>query len=575
MDWELLAQMLALLITAFALGVVAESFRLSALVGYLLAGTLIGPGGLALFEGREQVEVIAELGVALLLFTIGLEFSIGELRRLGTRILVAGILQIAVTLGVGAGISLLIGVDVRASLVIGSMVALSSTACVLRLLASRQELDSLHGRSALGILLCQDVAVVPLVLLVGVLGSEGAGFAPVWELFRTLGLVVLLSAAFLVLFRFVVPWLLRRTIILRNRELPILLAIVTGLGSTWLAHEIKVSPAMGAFLAGVLLAESPFATQVRADVGSLRTLLTTLFFSSIGLLGDPAWVLANLPAVLAVLAAFVVGKAVIIAIILHLLGTPTRHGVAAAVSLAQVGEFSFVLATIARDQRLLSDQTFQLVLSATIMSLFLAPLLIMQALPIGEVVQRRLGGRGGSAAPSGSEEGEGQASASVVLIGYGPAGEAVGEAVMGRSSRVTVVDLNPVAAAEARQRGFSALVGDASHHDVLDHMHAAPGSLYVITIPDPIAARSIIRLIRLRDPAARIIVRARYHIYVLELQFAGADEVFDEELEIGQRMGHAVQAALPHDRSANEVSGWFNWQVDRDDEPIEYEDLRG
>ncbi|MHC4448263.1 MAG: cation:proton antiporter domain-containing protein, partial [Planctomycetota bacterium] len=345
--WGALLDLLILLVAALALGALCERLRQSAILGYLLAGTLLGPHALNVISEGQEVKVLAEMGVALLLFTIGLEFSWRRLRRMGATALGGGTLQIVLTALPAVAVATLLRLDVRAAIAIGVIVALSSTACVMRVLLARAELDSIHGRHALGILLLQDLAVVPLVVLVTVLGGVGTSGEAVWALVKMVGVAVALVAAFYVLFNHVVPRVFGMQTMQRNRELPILLAIVTGLGSAWAAHELGSSPAVGAFVAGLLLGGSPFAAQIRADIASLRTVLMTLFFSAIGMLGDLQWIAQHWMAVAGLVAAIVLGKSAVVWVVLRSFRQTHRHALHTGLCLAQVGEFSFVLAVVA------------------------------------------------------------------------------------------------------------------------------------------------------------------------------------------------------------------------------------
>ncbi|MHC4219127.1 MAG: cation:proton antiporter domain-containing protein, partial [Planctomycetota bacterium] len=334
--WGTLFDLLILLGAALLLGGLCERLRQNAIVGYLLAGMLLGPNTFNVISSGQQVRALAELGVALLLFTIGLEFSRRQLRRMRAVALGGGALQVILTATVAAAGAMWYGLSPRTAVAVGSIIALSSTACVVRVLVARAELDSVHGRYALGILLVQDLAVVPLVILVTVLGRSGSSWQMAEMLLRTVGLALVLVIGFFVLFNFVVPRLLGTQSMQQNRELPVLLAVVVGLGSAWAAHGIGTSPAVGAFVAGLLLAETPFARQIRSDIASLRTLLMTLFFSSIGMLGDPAWVAGNWAALTAVVAAIVVGKPLVIWLLLRAFGQTHRHGLSTGLCLGQV-----------------------------------------------------------------------------------------------------------------------------------------------------------------------------------------------------------------------------------------------
>ena len=326
----------------------------------------------------------------MLLFAIGLEFSFRRLKRLGRVALLGGSLQVAATLIVAAIVATAFGLPPRAAIAVGAMIALSSTACVLRVLMDRKAIESIYGRNALGILLLQDVAVIPLMLLLITMGGEGTGVDALWVLGRTVLLGGVLVGGFLLIVNVIVPRLLDIEHWARNRELPILLAIIVALGSATAAHAVALPPAVGAFVAGVLLGGSLFATQIRADVGSLRTLLVTLFFASIGMLGDPRWVLGNWHVVAAVVLMILVGKTLIIWAIVRLLGF--RHGLALATGLclAQVGEFSFVLAEMARSPvPLIDPDVFKLIVSATLVTLFVTPFLVAAAPRAADAIESR------------------------------------------------------------------------------------------------------------------------------------------------------------------------------------------
>jgi len=542
--WSGLFDILILLGTALVFGVVCERLRQSPILGYLAAGTLLGPNALQAVSSAKEVSYLAELGVALLLFTIGLEFSWSRLKSLGGAALGGGAAQVAVTLGVAAGVAAAFGLGWQTSVALGAIVALSSTACVLRVLISRAELESVHGRHALGILLMQDIALVPLVLLVTAIGGGGSLGQMGLDIFKTLAWAAVLILVMYILFNRVMPRVMDLPALQRNRDFPILLTTVTGLGSAWGAHQFGLSPALGAFVAGMLLAESPFATQIRADIASLRTLLVTLFFSAIGMLGDPVWFVQNLPLVLAAVATIVVGKAILIWMILHRFGLSHTNALATGICLGQAGEFSFVLAEVGRGT-VISEGLFALVISATITTLFLSPYLVALAPRISLTCVKTLSKIGLLAAPtSQAVKAQEERENHYIIIGFGPAGEAVAQKVQGSSKCVTVIDLNPSSQARANQLGYIGHIGDAMHADVLEHAGIASASAVVVTIPDPAAARSIVALIRSIAPEVHIIARARYHRFLSELQQGGAHEVVDEERLVGMRLAAQLRRRM-------------------------------
>jgi len=550
--WDVLFDILVLLGSALVLGVLCERLRQSPILGYLAAGTLLGPHAMQVVSSADEVSQLAELGVALLLFTIGLEFSWPRLKKLGAAALGGGTGQVLITMGIGAGVALGFGVSWKTAVAIGAIVALSSTAVVLRLLISRAEIESAHGRHALGILLMQDVAVVPLVLLVTVIGGEGSaqevGTDVLLAVAGAAGLVVVLY----VLLNKVAPKVMGLGALQQNRDLPILLAIVIGLGSAWGSHKLGLSPALGAFVAGMILAESPFATQIRADIGSIRTLLVTLFFSSIGMLGDPAWFVSHLPEVLGLVGAIVVGKSVVIWIVLRVFGLTNRNALAAGICLGQVGEFSFVLAAVARGT-VISEEVFTLIISTTIVTLFLTPYLVAWGPRVAGFVVGSLE-RAGVLKPGsvGGDDDLSLSSGGLIVVGFGPAGEAVGTTLEGYGDRVSVIDLNPASIRMAQRLGFTGHIGNAAQAEVLEHAGIAHAIAVVVTVPDPAAAREIVELARTLSPDVHVIARARYHRYFTDLQHGGADEVVDEERIVGAILASRMRAQIRKADSAAE-----------------------
>lgn len=541
--WHTILDILVLLSGALVLGLLCERFRQSSILGYLAAGTLLGPNAIGLVSDGEQVGHLAELGVALLLFTIGLEFSWPRLKRLGVAALGGGAAQILVTMAVGFACAKVLGLAVNTSVVIGAIVSLSSTACVLRLLIARAEIESVHGRYALGILLMQDIAVVPLFLLVTVLGGEGSISEVGLGMLKALALAGLLVVVLLILLNKIAPMVLGLEALRKNRDLPILLAFVVGIGAAWASHELGLSPALGAFVAGMILAESPFATQIRSDVASIKTLLVTLFFASIGMLGDPVWFVEHVGAVMALVGAIVVGKAVIIWGVLKAFGVASRAALASGICLAQVGEFSFVLAAGAVAGGLIDDEAFTLIVSATIVSLFVTPYLVMLAPTISPAVHRmlRLGVHPRDHDDSVSDD---DTRKHVVIVGFGPAGQAIGRAASKLELRVDVVDMNHGMISRARSMGLNAHVADASHADVLEHLGIHHADIAIVTIPDPLAAKVVIKQIISCAPGVHLIARGRYHMYAQELHDAGAHEVLDEEQLVGARLAARLRRRL-------------------------------
>lgn len=548
--WSVLLQVVILLGAALLFGVLFERLKQSAILGYLLAGTLLGPNALNVVHAESGVPIVAELGVSLLLFTIGLEFSLKRLLRLGSIAGGGGSAQVGLTLLMGALVALLAGLHMSTAVAVGAVVALSSTACVLRILNDRSELDSIHGRASLGILLLQDVAVVPLVLLVTMLAGAGGPLSMVVGLGKAIGLILVLVAAFWWISNQFLPRLLKAVNLTRDRELLILLAVVLALGSACAAHSLKLSPALGAFIAGIMLAESPYATQVRADVSALRALFVTLFFASVGMLGDPGWIAENIPMVGGIVLLVLLGKGLLVTLVARCFRIPLAHAIATGITLSQIGEFGVVIAGIGQSGGLIEESLLKLLVSATLISLFLTPFLVRIALPVGEKLAGLLHPNSASNTEKSRTE---EAKASnltnhVIVVGFGPAGVQAGEELLRSSINALVIDLRPPNIELARSMGLEAAIGDATNPEVLIHHGVANAKSVVISIPDHKSIVRIVQAVRHLAPDVHIVARSRYHAFSSDLEQAGATVVVNEELQVGRRLAAALRALLGTNR---------------------------
>lgn len=533
--WTVTADVVVLFAVALLLGVLLERLGQSALVGYLLAGLLLGPGGLNVIEDETVIRALAELGVALLLFAIGLEFSWRRVRALGRVAFLGGAIQMVLTAALVAAVCVALGSSFRTALALGLIVAPSSTACVLRVLQQRAELDAVHGRCALGILLFQDMALVPLVLAMTLLGG-GTRDAPVLrQLASGLALGVALIALLYLVTTYVLPRLISAAAVSKNRELPLLLAITTCLASAWGAHALHLSPAIGAFVAGMLLAESPYATWIRADVSALRTVFVTLFFASIGMIDDLAWIKPHWYWLAGGVPAVVFGKALIAWLAAALSRVPIGYALAAGLCLAQTGEFSFLLAALAQQHELLRNDAFQIVVATTVLTLLATPFLIRVAPRAAQWV-------GGRAAPDSARADEGRLSDHVIVVGYGPAGKSVHEAVAA-SVPTAIVDLNPRAMPPTQDAPHHFVAGDATQDVVLRHLNVELARAMVITLPDHATALRVARLARQLCPTIQIFLRARYHRHAASLR-EYATYIADEEVLTGRELAKQVCTAL-------------------------------
>lgn len=544
--WTPIADIVVLLAVALLLGIVFERLKQNALIGYLFCGVLLGPAGVGWVQGAEEIHGLAELGVALLLFTIGLEFSLKRLRELGTVATVGGALQVVLTGASAALISVWLGLPVAESVAVGAAISVSSTAVVMRVLLDRTELDSLHGRNALGILLLQDLAVVPLVLLITVMGAGAGDWTSLWRMGLKVGAGVVLIAGIYIVGKRLYPYLLRFASAQSNRDLPVILGVAVCLSTTYASHAVGLSPILGAFVGGMLVAESPFAEQVRADIGPLRAVFVTLFFASAGMLavipaGESLLKLAGLTAAILVLKVLIVGG------VTRLFRQPMRVALATGLTLSQIGEFSFVLLAVGFREAVVSEETFRLLQSASVATLLLTPYLIAAASHVGRVTAAisERARRNGKTSTLQTEAG-GRGGDRIIVVGYGPAGQHVVKQLLKARLPFLVIDLNP-GAVESHRSAIPIEFGDATQSEILHHVGLRLARALIITVPDPQAAQLIIRQAKLTAPKVVVFARARYHIYAARLAEAGADHVVDEEDLVGDKLGAEFFQAVSHE----------------------------
>jgi CPA2 family monovalent cation:H+ antiporter-2 len=506
-----------------------------------------GPGSIHAVSSEHQIEAIAELGVALLLFSLGLEFSIERLKKLGAKPLWGGVVQVVATVLLAFCGAKFFGFATNESIAFGAMVALSSTAVVLRILMERGEIEMPHGRNSLGVLLTQDIAVVPLALLVTVLGGNGTTTEILWSTGKLLLMAGGLVVGLFVMTRVAVLALGSLTLH-RNRELTVIFAVVTGLGSAWASHTVGISPALGAFVAGMLLGSSPFATQIRADISPLRVVLLTLFFGAAGMVANPVWILENWDTVALVVLALTLGKLLIVWLTFLMLGQTNRVAAATGLSLAQVGEFAFVLGSIGRSSGVVSSELYALVVSCAIVSFFLSAFLVPLAPRFGNAVARLIRSSDKSEMIAAGEEDP----PDVVVVGFGPAGQIAASSLVDKGLKASVVELNQSGIRRAQELGLHAELGDATQTEVLEHARISDAKAVIITIPHYESAMAILDHVRRKAPHVHVIVRSRYEINSNNFVAAGAHVVTGDEQQVGLSL-------------ADHLGRWLAARCDKDD----------
>ena len=537
--WFVIVELVMLLGGAFLLGALAQRLGQSPILGYLLAGTLVGP----LLFNTAAVSQASELGVALLLFSIGLEFSFKQLMKMGRMAFGGGTLQVVLTMLV-VTLVMYFMVGLPRALTLGAILALSSTTIVLRLLVDRMEIDSVKGRACLAILLLQDIAIVPLVLMVSFFTPATAEINMGLHILKVILSAIGLTGVLYLLLYHLAPILLSEAKLFANRELTVLLSIAVGLGAAWTAHKLHISPALGAFVAGMLLGESPFATQIRADIGSMRIIMVTLFFASVGMQAKPMWFVTHLPWIALVSILVLMLKTGIIFIVARLFSLDNRQALATGITLSQVGEFSFVLAATAASGGLLTTDTVDLLISVIIVLMLITPYLISHADTLTERFLALISHRKPQTKVSSASTSLPEAFNQILVVGLGPAGRQVVQTLVSNRLEPVLVDINPNSREYARQHNLRLHLGDASHEEVLVHAGLTGVCMVVVTVPDPQAAARIVTMIRRLRPQIPIAVRCRYNRHMEDLEKAGADIVVDEEVTMGDMLSRQIIAYL-------------------------------
>ncbi|HYE14884.1 MAG TPA: cation:proton antiporter, partial [Pyrinomonadaceae bacterium] len=529
-DLPLLGDLLLILLASVPMAFAFHRLRLPTIVGFMITGVVIGPYGLRLIRDAHAIEALAEIGVVLLLFTIGLEFSLRRIVEMRRLVLAGGGMQVVITTLLVTAAAYLWGRPLSQALFFGFLFALSSTAIVLKSYIDRAEVDAPHGRAGVGILLFQDLSIVVMMLLVPVLGGrEGASAS---RLALTLGAALAAVAVIILAARKAVPSLLYQIVRLRSPDLFIIFVVLMSLGTAWLTSQFGLSLALGAFIAGMVLSESEYSHQIVADILPFRDVFNSIFFVSIGMLLSLSALWADLPTVLAWVAALVAGKAAVVLAVVRLLGYSLRVSTMAALGLAQVGEFSFILARAGLPQGLLTEADYQRFLAASILSMIATPFLIKAAPRLGYAVQNFFS-PGSVLEPSVADFRPEEAGlrGHVVIVGYGLNGNNLARVLRKVGVPYVILELNAEAVREAGARGEQIVYGDATRREVLHYAGVERARILVIAISDPVATRHTASLVRQMNPDIHIIVRTRYMSELQDLRALGADDVIPEEFE--------------------------------------------
>lgn len=537
MEIPLLADLVIILGLAVLVILAFQRLNLPNILGFLLSGAIAGPYGLSLVQASHEVDILAEIGVILLLFVIGLQFSLKSLAAIKRAVFIGGGLQVLITIGVVALLAIGFGYETGEAIFLGFLFSLSSTAIVLKLLQERGELTAPHGKFALAILIFQDIIVVPMILFTPIIAGESKN---VWISILTLGLkglglilVVILSA------RYVVPRLLYQVAKTKSKELFILTIVVICFAVAWLTSSFGLSLPLGAFMAGLIISESDYSHQATANVLPFREIFTSIFFVSIGMLLDLGFLFQNLPLILVFTIFTIVIKGIICTVAALILKYPPRTFILVGLSLFQVGEFAFILSKTGIEYDLIAMETYQYFLSISILTMAATPFLIkfgdritsalLDTSLTGSFFKRLFRNVHTVSTPKSSKEEE--LKDHIIIIGYGVNGRNVAKAAQNSNIPYSIIELNAETVREEKRKGEPIVYGDAIHDEILHSVNLHKARVIVVAISDPSATKKIILNIRESNKHVYIIVRTRFLNEIDENLRLGADEVIPEEFE--------------------------------------------
>jgi CPA2 family monovalent cation:H+ antiporter-2 len=522
----------------FSLSVVViylcNQVKIPVIVGFLFTGILVGPKGLGLIHAVHEVEILSEIGVILLLFTIGIEFSLSDLLKIKRSVLLGGSLQVGLSILVTWILCFGAGLAWNVSVFIGFLISLSSTAIVLQLLQQRSEIESPHGRNALAILIFQDIIVVLMMLVTPMLAGKSNNITQeISFLILKTGFVI---AFVIVGARYIVPFILYRVTLIRSHQLFLVTVITICIAITWMTNWLGLSPALGAFLAGLIISESEYSHQALGEVHSFRDIFTSFFFISVGMLLDVHFFANNI--LINILLAFsvVTIKLLVVMIAILLLGYPLRIAILVGFSLCQIGEFSFILSKYGIQNGLLSETITTYFLSVSILTMAATPFLIMVSQTIADIIQKRplpktlKSGLFPSLLPS-LESSQTKPQNHLIIVGFGVNGRNVAHAARISDIPYQIIEMNPITVRTERTNGEPIVYGDSTHESILHHVNIEQARVLVVAVSDASSTRRTVELARRMNPSLRIIIRTRFVSEIKSLQNLGADEVIPEEFE--------------------------------------------
>lgn len=524
MELGLLNDLVVIFGLSVAIILIFNKLKIPAVVGFLLSGIMAGPSGLKLISSIHEVEELAEIGILLLLFTIGIEFSFKEIFKLRKSLTIGGASQVILTT---ISIAILVNpfMDTfKEAIFVGFIVALSSTALVIKLLSEKGEIDTLHGRTVLAVLISQDLITIPMILFVPYFA--GININNGFSIPLLLGKGILIIAMVYIAAKYIVPFMLFQIARTRVRELFLINILVICFGIIWITSSLGISIALGAFIAGLIISESEFSQQALGNILPFRDIFISLFFISIGMLLNVNYALNNIIIIIGLTFLVLIIKTFWGVLSSLLLKHPLRTGIIVGISINAIGEFAFVMAKEAKKFNILNESNYQLFLSVSILTIGISPFLIRYSSKIAALF----------AAKKGKDKVLEIKNKSIlkdhlIIVGYGINGKNLSKAAIESKISYVVLELNPETVSKERKKGIPIYYGDAANEGVLRNLSIENARVMVVAINDPYAIRRIVSMAKNINPAIHLIVRTRHISEINSLLNMGADEVVPEEYE--------------------------------------------
>lgn len=563
-DTSPLLSVVIILASCLCAATVLHRLRQPTILGFILGGVLVGPHVFHIVP-YENVELLAEIGVGLLMFTIGLELSLQKLFRVKWISILGGSAMISTIVIITWAIARSFGWSPLQAFVIGCVIALSSTAVVLRLLADRGEVGSTHGNISTGLLLYQDIIAVPILTIIPIIARDDS-FTPN-VLFSLIGQFTVYVFALYAAAKFLVPKVLKIIAKTHSKELFSICVLTVCTVVAALAQQVGLSLALGAFLAGLIVSESDFGNQAASEILPLKEAFSAIFFATIGMLLEPKFFIENWILILASSTGLLFAKAIVTFAVTFLFRYPVQTSVFVGIGLCQIGEFSLLLLMVAYKNNIVATLTYQVLLADAILTIVATPYLLRLAPRIAVSLQflekispykkEREMSKGTKQSEEVGPEGlaiasEGVMRGHIILCGYGPAGEIVHKKIVASGLPVVIIDLNYRIIQKLKSEGHAAIYGDCSSAKVLEAANINHAVMLVVTIPDPLAMRTIVKRIHSNHPEIPILVRVKYNSDREKLISLGATDVVWEEFESGQELARRILSRL-HFRPERDV----------------------